>query len=82
MRFNPSWHETNDHSKWIVTNDSSIACFGDLNRNTIGQQTRGGAYYCLNNSNLNWKLKFLIINWKNWGTCDSNRSPKKISKET
>merc|ERR1711924_180479 len=46
-----SWKETQDHSKWGVTDSSSkrTACVGDINRQ-YSQESRGGGAVCYDNS--------------------------------
>lgn len=53
------WSTTQDHSKWLVMNDNSFSCFGDMNR-MDSQWGRGGAFYCLKSELLNQALKSII----------------------
>lgn len=46
-----SWSETQDHSKWAVAVNQSVACMGDINRMTT-QYSRGGGTACLVDSGL------------------------------
>ena len=64
----PGWTERNDHSKWIVSNDENYACLGDLNRNSVEQEVRGGAFYCLKSPRLAKMFKQIIYSTV-WGTC-------------
>ena len=52
-----SWKQGSDHSKWCYALENDFACFGDLNRNTDKQRERGGAFYCIENKNLNSALR-------------------------
>eukprot|EP00698_Gefionella_okellyi_P006137 TRINITY_DN15582_c0_g1_i1.p1 TRINITY_DN15582_c0_g1~~TRINITY_DN15582_c0_g1_i1.p1 ORF type:complete len:359 (-),score=63.09 TRINITY_DN15582_c0_g1_i1:41-1090(-) len=49
------WSETEDHSKWAVTDDGSYACIGDINRMS-SQAGRGGGTVCMNNEAMNKAL--------------------------
>ena len=40
-----SWSETQDHSKWAITENKNIICMGDINRMTT-QYSRGGGTAC------------------------------------
>jgi len=46
-----SWKETDDHSKWAISNSGKYACVGDINR-VSGQFKRGGGTVCTQNSQL------------------------------
>lgn len=46
-----NWSETNDHSKWAVAINQSIACMGDINRMTT-QYVRGGGTACIQDFDL------------------------------
>eukprot|EP01102_Stenamoeba_stenopodia_P008574 TRINITY_DN2477_c0_g2_i1.p1 TRINITY_DN2477_c0_g2~~TRINITY_DN2477_c0_g2_i1.p1 ORF type:complete len:365 (-),score=65.55 TRINITY_DN2477_c0_g2_i1:96-1190(-) len=48
-----SWSETQDHSKWAITQSSTILCIGDINRQE-GQYQRGGGTVCWKSSTM-WK---------------------------
>lgn len=56
-----TWEDTNDHSKWAVSEDSSaaIVCIGDMNRMT-SQEPRGGSSFCIKNSNI-WNAYYDIV---------------------
>ena len=56
------WGQGSDHCKWAYALDNDYTCFGDLNRNTYAQTTRGGAFYCINNPYLNNAIKAININ--------------------
>lgn len=53
------WKETEDHSKWGISDTGSIACIGDINRQE-GQRNRGGGTVCTDDSNL-WNAFSTII---------------------
>eukprot|EP01116_Phalansterium_solitarium_P025733 TRINITY_DN9987_c0_g1_i1.p2 TRINITY_DN9987_c0_g1~~TRINITY_DN9987_c0_g1_i1.p2 ORF type:complete len:346 (-),score=115.63 TRINITY_DN9987_c0_g1_i1:235-1272(-) len=59
-----SWLESQDHSKWGISLDSSnpIVCLGDINRQT-SQAGRGGGTYCQSDASL-WKAFSSIITGK------------------
>eukprot|EP00420_Gonyaulax_spinifera_P003392 CAMPEP_0197927242 /NCGR_PEP_ID=MMETSP1439-20131203/100428_1 /TAXON_ID=66791 /ORGANISM="Gonyaulax spinifera, Strain CCMP409" /LENGTH=372 /DNA_ID=CAMNT_0043549805 /DNA_START=67 /DNA_END=1183 /DNA_ORIENTATION=+ len=40
-----TWKNSQDHSKWAVTDDGKTVCFGDVNRQS-GQFKRGGGTIC------------------------------------
>jgi len=46
-----SWKETQDHSKWAVSDSGNYVCIGDINR-VEGQRNRGGGTVCTSNSSL------------------------------
>lgn len=56
-----TWKETQDHSKWAIATDpsSSYSCFGDMNRMN-SQFKRGGAFYCIEDADLNKAMKKII----------------------
>jgi len=45
------WEDSQDHSKWAVSDDSTILCMGDINRQE-GQFVRGGGAICLKSAKL------------------------------
>ena len=61
------WGQGSDHCKWAYALKNNYTCFGDLNRNTPAQQTRGGAFYCIDNPYLNKAIKAININHQ--GVC-------------
>ena len=50
------WLETQDHSKWAITETKDTVCMGDINRMTT-QYTRGGGTVCFEDSVLHNVLK-------------------------
>lgn len=54
------WTETQDHSKWVITQNKNWSCFGDMNR-MKSQWKRGGAFYCLESPVLRNALAKLIV---------------------
>ncbi|EFA02962.2 Plancitoxin-1-like Protein [Tribolium castaneum] len=48
---NASFNDSQDHSKWAVTNNSAWICIGDINRMNH-QKFRGGGTVCLYNKSL------------------------------
>lgn len=46
-----NWSETQDHSKWAVAVNQSVACMGDINRMTT-QYSRGGGTACIKDATL------------------------------
>ena len=48
-----SWKDTQDHSKWALTDGLSVVCYGDMNRMT-SQLGRGGGALCIK---LDWFYK-------------------------
>jgi len=50
------WLETQDHSKWAITETKDTVCMGDINRMTT-QYTRGGGTVCFEDSILHNVLK-------------------------
>jgi hypothetical protein len=56
---NISWFETQDHSKWCVSN-KNYYCIGDLNRMTSQYQRGGGIFVCIDKK-LCLELNKLII---------------------
>jgi deoxyribonuclease-2 len=65
-----SWTSTADHSKWVISSDSSqaYACIGDINRQ-LGQWKRGGGTYCIQDIGL-WQAFKQIISDKD--TCSKS----------
>uniref|UniRef100_A0A6C0HFX0 Uncharacterized protein n=1 Tax=viral metagenome TaxID=1070528 RepID=A0A6C0HFX0_9ZZZZ len=55
-----SWPETQDHSKWAITETKNIVCMGDINRMTT-QYLRGGGTACFSDPVLHAILKAAII---------------------
>lgn len=54
-----SYKETQDHSKWAISMDSSYVCIGDINRMT-SQFKRGGGTACFQSSQLHQKMEAAI----------------------
>jgi deoxyribonuclease-2 len=46
-----SWSETQDHSKWAITENKNIICMGDINRMKT-QYSRGGGTACFEDKTL------------------------------
>jgi len=46
-----SYKETDDHSKWAISNPGNHVCIGDINR-VDGQFKRGGGTVCTSNANM------------------------------
>jgi len=65
-----SWGETNDHSKWVVSQDGSAPwiCIGDINKQK-SQYKRAGGTVCMHDANV-WKAFHAIA------TVDSGKSGK------
>lgn len=55
-----AFSETNDHSKWAVSEDGHILCVGDINRQT-GQENRGGGTVCINKVAIAKQIKNAIV---------------------
>ena len=53
------WSETQDHSKWLITEYKQVVCMGDVNRMTT-QYLRGGGTACFNDPVLHAVLKKAI----------------------
>jgi deoxyribonuclease-2 len=51
-----AWRETQDHSKWLITEYKKVVCMGDVNRMTT-QYLRGGGTACFNEPVLHAVLK-------------------------
>jgi len=59
LNFTPlegAWLETQDHSKWLITETNKRVCMGDINRMTT-QYARGGGTTCFTDSTLHTVLK-------------------------
>jgi len=56
---NANWGEHQDHSKWAVSEDGSIFCVGDINRQ-VGQTKRGGGTVCIQDSSLAGTMRAVI----------------------
>ena len=54
------WSETQDHSKWAITETKEVVCMGDINRMT-SQYSRGGGTACFLDPVLHAVLKQAII---------------------
>jgi deoxyribonuclease-2 len=54
------WSETQDHSKWAITETKDVVCMGDINRMT-SQYSRGGGTACFLDPVLHAVLKQAII---------------------
>ena len=54
-----SWSETQDHSKWAITENKNIICMGDINRMTT-QYLRGGGTACFEDKILHSIFKTAI----------------------
>ena len=55
-----SWPETQDHSKWAITETKHVICMGDINRMTT-QYLRGGGTACFSDPVLHAILKQATI---------------------
>ena len=55
--------DNNDHSKWGVSLNKKICCFGDLNR-TETQEKRSGMVICFENSTIGNQIYKFISNFK------------------
>ena len=51
-----SWSETQDHSKWAITENKNFICMGDINRMTT-QYSRGGGTACFEDEKLHSVFK-------------------------
>ena len=60
------WSETQDHSKWAITEIKDVICMGDINRMT-SQYLRGGGTACFTDTILHHVLKQATIKTN---TCD------------
>jgi len=56
---NGDWDESNDHSKWAVSEDGKTFCVGDINRQT-GQEKRGGGTICIENAHIAKQMRDAI----------------------
>jgi deoxyribonuclease-2 len=59
--------ETEDHSKWAVSDDGHILCVGDINRQE-GQTKRGGGTVCITNVGLAKQIRNVISDEAACGT--------------
>ena len=55
-----SWSETQDHSKWAITENKNIICMGDINRMKT-QYSRGGGTACFEDKTLHSIFKDATI---------------------
>jgi hypothetical protein len=58
LSFNFTVH--NDHSKWLVSQNNTWTCIGDMNRQ-IEQKTRHGGFACINNKYIQQRFKQLVL---------------------
>mmetsp|Transcript_14049 Transcript_14049/g.12023 ORF Transcript_14049/g.12023 Transcript_14049/m.12023 type:complete len:175 (+) Transcript_14049:520-1044(+) len=54
-----TWKDTQDHSKWAVTNSADVGCICDINR-MHSQLTKGGSCLCLKDTVLGEALSDII----------------------
>jgi len=64
------WKDSQDHAKWAITQNKTITCVGDINRQH-GQFKRGGGTYCINDAKVYNAFKTLITEYNH--TCHGNR---------
>jgi len=53
------WKESQDHSKWVVSQNGAVFCVGDINRQT-GQAKRGGGTTCITNKEIAKQMLDLV----------------------
>lgn len=58
LSFNFTVH--NDHSKWLVSENNTWTCIGDMNRQ-VEQIKRHGGFVCINNKNIQQRFKQLVL---------------------
>jgi archaellin len=58
LSFNFTVH--NDHSKWLVSQNHSWICIGDMNRQ-VEQKVRHGGFACLNNQLIQQRFRQLVL---------------------
>jgi len=54
-----TWDDTNDHSKWGVSEKKKIFCIADMNR-MDSQATRGGSALCIDNTTVHTGFKDIV----------------------
>ena len=55
-----SYHANKEHSKWAITQNKNIVCFGDLNH-VESQKDRGGHIVCFENEKLHNIMKNAVV---------------------
>ncbi|CAF1279711.1 unnamed protein product [Adineta steineri] len=58
LSFNFTVH--NDHSKWLVSQNHTWTCIGDMNRQ-IDQKIRHGGFACINNKDIQQRFRQLVL---------------------
>jgi hypothetical protein len=58
LSFNFTVHH--DHSKWLVSNDNTWTCIGDMNRQAE-QKVRHGGFACINNQRIQQRFRQLVL---------------------
>lgn len=59
------WRGSQEHGKWVMSENSNVVCIGDLNYMS-SQETRGGAFVCINDDKLHAAFKNIVL----WSDCD------------
>ncbi|CAF0971477.1 unnamed protein product [Rotaria sp. Silwood1] len=58
LAFNFTVHH--DHSKWLVSNDGTWTCIGDMNRQAE-QKVRHGGFACINDKHIQQRFRQLVL---------------------